>query len=1458
MRVVYLGYLVIMRSFLWVTTAGIVVYFAVNTSWARELIVEVVADALPGRIDMQGLQLGPLPWQARIVGVDITEPGGSSVITADAVYGEVALLPLLRWVAHSVAVGGAPFELTITGADVRGYEVMLDMREQAEPLLARAFDDMKPSDGTGRPAHVVIRNGHGSDGVCTILLPGLEQRYTGIDFRGADLNIGPPGLRIHSPALVLSGGYARFAREISPVSDRPWEVLVHRAFVDEWLWDKAKDGFSVRSVDLALDRGRLVVQGSLAFPSGGPVRYDASARLDLEAGGGGRAHPMLDALLDGAVQGPLSLFARGQGTFREVWAELQLASPALNIAGLPVTGVRLEGSITPGEAGPVIRVASAEASAVGGHVLLDDAKLDTGARFAEGELRLAGISPWELLTSAPIALDPEGLDLLRARLTGGLHVRVGFSSGLDVSAEVLDRPMTVAFEAPPAGLPLAEQPSIEGELGVTVRDGEAIVRATRVVVRSGEDVAQVDGTLALPSLVANATIDLSIPDVQAFLRPLGEERIRGELTVADARVTGRLSAPDITGAEIVAKGVRVGDLSLGRIQGQAELVAGLLRVSGLKASTELGGLSLDGTLRLHDGDLSRLSSTFPFAVERLRAEKVPLARLVPGRAGILSLTEVRASGTLVDPLGSLDARGHVLATDVGSGIQPVDRLEGDVRVERGRVSATGVTVVLPGGERVLGDDLAWDPDSGVMRGTVRTDGVTLERLGAMRASGVPLGGVVSGRLSLSGRPGAFEVAGDLDVRGFRYDTLNLGDASLALSTDAKGAVRLAASRFFHGWELLPDSSLTLRRDGMPSFLVASVRFVEQDLFDLFPTARLPWLRSRLTGKAQMAIDLLAGGFGLDFSFGDGGIVAEIDAAGQTLPVRNRGDAYAMLTEGGAVWIQELQLDTGIGPIEACGTFAAAGGQDLYLRAAGRLEALDAWKDVFSVFDGRVVTSADPEVAVRWGRGCLPAETAHPGLATIPDLGSIHVMGPLERVAFEGTLRLDGVRARMRSLASEIVLDSGARIELRTAREREEVLEGREPVRVADQVLRTPADASLGASYDEGRLDVAGRMRLLGWAPDSLDLTIAGVDIDYAAPQEYRVKLTPRVVFEGRTLSDEKQRRMKLTGDVAIVEGSYHAGSTIGSSLIRSATGARKLVAYSKSLVESVPWLGPMALGVRLQGESFALRMKLPFGETDMELRLDVVVRGTLAEPEVFGHVDVLPGGRIAKTVFGRDFEVIKAGFDLSGRPSRFQVDAELRTEVTFREERGSDSLRGKAELASVSGGALPEEKTVVVRTRVKGVVDMEDKGNELAGVELTLDSDSGGYDKAELMYLLVTGAPSRGKLNEAESTATINVLTGELADILAKTLLGAFVDAVSLGVTVTGGFDWSVEKSLGRNLKFSVRGVQDDTGQRVQPNFRFQITDELSLEGSLRFEQGTEARTGQAYETKLRYRIPLD
>jgi len=175
-------------------------------------------------------------------------------------------------------------------------------------------------------------------------------------------------------------------------------------------------------------------------------------------------------------------------------------------------------------------------------------------------------------------------------------------------------------------------------------------------------------------------------------------------------------------------------------------------------------------------------------------------------------------------------------------------------------------------------------------------------------------------------------------------------------------------------------------------------------------------------------------------------------------------------------------------------------------------------------------------------------------------------------------------------------------------------------------------------------------------------------------------------------------------------------------------------------------------------------------------------------------------------------------------------------------------------------GARPEEKTVVIRASIDGEANFDAVGREFEDMQLGLTSDSGAYGQAELIPLLVSGVPpGQGTdFTAFESGAQVPILVTEMSNLLTGTLLGAFVDDVSLGLRVEGGVDWGLKKSLGESLVFEVRGTQDATGQRVTPTFELKLSDRLSLEGSLRyFQDGTEGGD-QIYETKLRYRIPLD
>jgi hypothetical protein len=398
---------------------------------------------------------------------------------------------------------------------------------------------------------------------------------------------------------------------------------------------------------------------------------------------------------------------------------------------------------------------------------------------------------------------------------------------------------------------------------------------------------------------------------------------------------------------------------------------------------------------------------------------------------------------------------------------------------------------------------------------------------------------------------------------------------------------------------------------------------------------------------------------------------------------------------------------------------------------------------------------------------------------------------------------------------------------------------------------------LVASYGDGRLTLRGSTLLDGLLPEAIDLEIVAANIDYAVSDEVRLRFSTQLDARGEGIDARDASAVLLSGDLAIIEGTYTTGSAVGSQLFEGTTGQRKVGAYSAPLVESAPWIGPTRLDVAVKSSNFQVRLGLPVGDVDIELRLDMKLEGTVADPELYGRIDLLPGGLISNTVIGREFELDKGSIDFSGDPKSPRVDVSLRSEVTFQETRTTDSFLGTSQIFSSFAGAGSDERTVVVSVTLTGQVDYDAVGREFEDIEVDLSSDA-GYERSELITLLATGLPpGQGDSEASEGGGTVSLFADEVASVLAQTLLGVIIDDVKVGVGLQGSLDWQLRKTFGRNLRVSVAGSQGTTGQRVQPRFEFRISEHLSLEGSLRYQEA-EQSSGQTYEAKLRYRIPLD
>jgi hypothetical protein len=106
----------------------------------------------------------------------------------------------------------------------------------------------------------------------------------------------------------------------------------------------------------------------------------------------------------------------------------------------------------------------------------------------------------------------------------------------------------------------------------------------------------------------------------------------------------------------------------------------------------------------------------------------------------------------------------------------------------------------------------------------------------------------------------------------------------------------------------------------------------------------------------------------------------------------------------------------------------------------------------------------------------------------------------------------------------------------------------------------------------------------------------------------------------------------------------------------------------------------------------------------------------------------------------------------------------------------------------------------------------------------------------------------------------LGLLTEDLTNLVTNVLLGSFVDAINFGVNPSGAVNVDVMAHMGSRLKFDTRVLQGQGSSRYSAGFHVRLTERLSLQGRVRgVEQSMDPdEIGQTYETKLRYRIPLE
>jgi len=402
-----------------------------------------------------------------------------------------------------------------------------------------------------------------------------------------------------------------------------------------------------------------------------------------------------------------------------------------------------------------------------------------------------------------------------------------------------------------------------------------------------------------------------------------------------------------------------------------------------------------------------------------------------------------------------------------------------------------------------------------------------------------------------------------------------------------------------------------------------------------------------------------------------------------------------------------------------------------------------------------------------------------------------------------------------------------------------------------QLATIDPDHWIRGAFGDGTVTMFGNLAMRGIVPDSGEIGLTGAGLRITSPGEFYVVVNPSLRARFQGLAESGSADVTISGQVAVTEGSYHKNFDVVRKAFSGFTGRRVAQRSGRSLAETLPWLAGAHLDVALTGSRFGVRSKVLVGSTDLELGMNLQVRGTIAQPELWNRVEIEPGGKMTYDVVRREFEVVRGTLDFTGPMTEPLVSLTARTRVEYTGT-SSDSLVSSSRFSpDDSGGGLFDDTAILVTLNVTG---------RYPDLDLELSSNSKSLTQTDLQYLLLTGATQQDAGGQMSSTFNLGLLTEDVTNLVTKVLLGSFVDAINFGISPSGGVNVDVMAHMGSRLKFDTQVLQGQGASRYSAGCHVRLTENLSLQGRVRgVEQSLDPEEiGQTYETKLRYRIPLE
>ncbi len=1471
-----------------VAIAVLFLYFAINSAAVASRISAFASDQVPGTITTRHIQWGPDPGQLRLIRPVVKDAEGHLVIAAEWMSVGVSWLGMVQ----QALAGKGLRAIRIRQVVIAGPRVALETNEAGQLRLALAFvtpsDEPEKATPPGAPLALIIDAITVKAGHFLMDLSGTRIDAAGIEME-ADFRLQLSGEQ--------AGSYAYNGRAISAKRMAMWLQSFETAGLAQLPASQISvarvsgDQHGVRCLGTTstaphtrITRGDVVVR--LDAPGPTPGTFGVDVKVTDTAIATSTTEPFVARLLGPTFAAKAEMIGSvSVGTNGATHVEVGVTG-AGKMAGFQTRSVSTLVMVDVGDrADEIVRVRAEKLhiQAFGGDLRSKEVRYrlgKDGEQRVTGHVQLKGVSVAEALTSEAVGMTTAGAAAMAGVLDGELETDVKLridgdkKPPLSMVAKVgglltLRRAegATLLREALPT-LHLRGQidtimsPHGEPPRPLTIELGQVLISdqadAAGVPKRAAKATwIFADGEVDLHRARVELRLDANLPDLARLLLPFGVKGVGGSARLDDVGVKGPWLNPEIAGG-LDARQLVAGGQQIKRLKTRLALSDGVLKLTGLRAEVALGQAAGDLELDLYERDLTKLRKHMQLRGARVRVSGVDLAGLlkpykIDYLKGELDLSRVSFELDLSDPLKTVDARAHLHITRPVLRHERLKRLDADVRFGGGRVDVRKLEmeyqpIALAGlapnvkAPTVTVERLTYGLDTQRFELTGLTwPRMALSRIGEVAALKMPLHGTIAMTVK-EAKGSATDLSFDaaMSFTGLAWDKIFMGSADVAIRKNPGKPAVVTSERFFDRFELMGGSRVHFTRI-VPTWMQFNLKTARLDPMAFLGLPPMSDLRMLATGKAEFRLDFRPGHdvFTVHTELPKGG--AELELGNGLEPISNLHPATIDIFPD-RVKIGSMSLPFGRDILEMCGEFVfpnEAKGVPSILRMylAGTLDVprFGALAESMAALDMRLRIDKDPLVELDKRSRCLTTAAAQGGI--------MRLAGPLDALAAQGQLRLLQSRMTPRGYGKEVVLAEGAQLELST------LAKGRLRVRI-------PVDSRLQGQIEESTFSTWGTLHVIGYTPQDVDWHFEAVDLAHTVPKEYSVVMSTQLRLLGDRLADEKRRNLKLSGKITVTEGSYSKSFDRLGKVISGVRG-RELEAYSEPLMERMPWIGRIGMDLKVNGSNFLVLSRFPFGKTDLELSMDLRVRGTFAQPKIYDRVVIEPGSILTYSVVKRDFEVTRGTIDFRGDPAKGVLDLEAKDDV---EVNNTDSASASTtmsvgpNLSGTSSSGYAQIVTVIIR--VSGPLDDPSK--------LVIDFSSvPPYQQGDIQSLILTGQllTSSSASGSLGSRASINLLTDDLAQAFSDMLLSAFVDKVTIGIPVAGGVSATVTTKLGKYLTLrgeykSQPGVREMIGR-----FAFNLPlESLYLESLLlsREVDSNNALNTNIFEGRIRYRLTLE